>query len=426
MSVISVSYAKLSGAEREARNVANRLNNYANSLEWHIYNKLNGYSGEHSENIEYARRNTFNKIIQLQEKADIYNRYASGINEICECCERTDKAVKLNISRLTAAFKESHGIKTGKVRTSIERILVKSGNRYHWISDAEYGAHNIKTALDTWWNYEGGKQKVIGISVAVIKIAAGVCAVVVAVLGVLSGGLTLVIIAKVVVGLITTLNAVVNLQNELRAREVYNDSNNYDPATARRLSDEDTIQDTIRAEAGSDIKKWYGIAGAIDTVNTVCTVVMIADSVLSFLNDFLKVGLPSVNNIDKGTIFKEGLQNHFWDFGSIKDSFSSFKNIIGTVESCLKIVDGDLKGIGELMGDIFTSAFYHEDENLDESFDLNDGYGIYTKGVKIYKGFSDINIMIDKFNQISDLNVSVPQIDNIKIHDVNTTYSYAY
>ena len=395
MSSVSVSYGSLKDASGEAKAVARKLNDYANSIEKTVYNKLNRYSGSWTNSIYTARNNANTKMSSLRTQADRFTTYANNLIDLRDECKRVDKAVRSKVSSLTAAFKEAHGIRNSKIENAISYFFTSIGNSTgfgRWLGDKadmfRAGTNYLKESIKEWYNYDGGKDLIKGVLVGLLEVAIGILGIVGAIL---SGGVIL-LIAGVVAGVIAVANGIVNIVNEGRA---YNATQNDDPATGKRLSAENTIQDFLRDGDITDEKNegWFNnhvnlsrnIATGIDIVNICCTVITVVGSVGKLLKNGYKwaTGVGSnTKNISFKTILSEGkfkeifsgiksnlgasfkeigaalkthdfsficnaakdfgsdflnnLKGEFFDFSSLKDGFSSSKHILGVVKNLVK------------------------------------------------------------------------------------------
>lgn len=356
MSQACISYGSLKDASSEASQVANKLEKYANSLDSQIYRKLNNYEGHYTTNIAQAKSNVNSKISDLRSRSKSYSTYSQDLLDLKDQCIATDKAVKSNVSKLTASFKSANGIKDSKVQNTINYLLTSIGNKTsvgRWLGNKkdefDSAKDYIKQRLEDWWDYEGGAELVKGIVIGVLEAVIAVCAIVTAVL---SGGALLVVIAGVVAGAIALINAGFNIRNEVAA---YNTTKNGDPATGRRRSDIDTAQDYLRSSFfyGDDGEEYaydsklYAIATGIDVVNFVCTAITLVDGIGELVKNAYKWTTGSMADV-KNLRIKDVLT---------KENFVAFKSKIGTTISngfsdikCA-IRSGKFKKISEFMFD---------------------------------------------------------------------------
>lgn len=386
MSQACISYSSLKDASSEAKQVAKKLDKYADNLDSQIYRKLNNYSGSYTANIAQAKSNVNSKISDLRHRSSAYSTYSQDLLDLKAQCVATDKTVKSNVSKLTASFKSANGIRDSKVKNSINYFLTSIGNKTsagRWIGNKKdevcSAADHLKDSIKTWYNYEGGKELVKGVLVGLLEVAIGVLAIVGAIL---SGGALLVVIAGVVGGIIATVNGIANIWNEHKA---YNATQNGDPATGRRRSDINTWQDYLRSsysfgDSGENYeydKFRNGLATGIDIVNLACTVVTVVSSVGKLLKNGYKwatgasakvkdIKLKQVFSRDSFAAFKvkftdiraafrangwqaakdfggqilkdfgRNFKAEFWKFETPKDMVSSIKNMISIPKDIIK------------------------------------------------------------------------------------------
>ena len=342
MSIAAISYSSLKDASNEAKSVAKKLNAYANSIESTVYNKLNKYSGSWTSSIYTARNQANSKISELRTQANRYDTYADNLIDLREECKRVDKAVRTKVSALTATFKESHGIRNSKVENAISYFFTSAGNSTgfgRWLGgkkdEFKAGAAYLKASIKEWYNYEGGKDLITGMLVAALEVAIAIVSVVAAVATFVAGAVTfgavLILIAGVVAGVIALANGVENFINEKRA---YDATQNNDPATGKRLSAQNTIQDRLReGDIGgtdstllwidlnnvSESRKW---ATGIDVVNLCCTIVTVVNSCGKLLENSYK--WATGNSMEHFTdIFSKDFLNGIGK--NIKDGFTDIK-----------------------------------------------------------------------------------------------------
>ena len=371
MSTATISYSSIKNAASEAKAVSRKLDTYADRLTNQVYNKLNNYNGSYTGNISNAITKTNEKILELRRKCTAYERYSDDLYDLKDECENTDRTVRLMVSRLTADFKSNNGIENNPIINAINYYLVSLDNSNaagRWVNSTTDKTAGVKEyiaqALEDWWDYNGGKQLVKGVLEGVIKIAIAVATVVGLTLTSTIWG-TIAAVAAVIGAAIAVVNALVNIGNEFRA---YNETQNGDPALARRRSNEDTLSDTLCRE--TDSKELHLLAGTIDFVELVCDIISIVDGVKDIaVNGFKwikenKISLESIKNFrgklgdgigDIGkTIhsndwsmitrftarFKDNfiynLKKNFCNFDSIKDGAKTVKNYLNISKGLIK------------------------------------------------------------------------------------------
>lgn len=292
MSGVVISYGDgwgtgLKEASKEAKTVSRRLADYADALNDEVYKKLNNYAGDRNENFNSALNSIRAKITQLEEDSDKYETYSADIDDLKETCKQVDQTVAARVESLTEEFKEANGITTSKFLDNIDLFLTNVKNRTfigRWLDDAkdwfDQTKDYLKECIEDWYQFQGGEQYLYGSGEAFLKMALAVGTLLVGAATIAAGGPAIVLIggiAGVILGVIGIINSLANGKNEVRALEEYSD----DPAKARRLSGEDTVQDYLRQEGDKNIALRDGIAGTIDAVTIVCEVAKIASGTVA-------------------------------------------------------------------------------------------------------------------------------------------------
>lgn len=329
MSTASISYSSLRNAAGEARDVAKKLDKYADSINSSVYKKLNSYDGSWTGNITSARSKANAKISALRSEAGKYRDFAEELEDLKTECDTVDKAVKSKVSYLTASFKSAHGIKNNVVVNTISYFFTSIGNSTNagrWLNEKtdkiDSGIDYLKQSIEDWYDYNGGKEFVKGILVGVLEIAIAVVGVVILFLGTISGVWAVIAaIATVVAAVISVVNGFTNIINEFRAYGYASD----DPATAKRKSDLNTVQDTLRVETDSEF--WHNFATGIDIVNIVCSVITVLDSAGKLLKNGYKWATGNLDDLKdlkiKDILSKDGRGKSWSGFkGKIGDGLS--------------------------------------------------------------------------------------------------------
>lgn len=218
MSTVSISYGSLKDASNEAKDVAKKLNKYADSLYGQVCQKLDRYGGNWTSNLAAAKSKTNAKISELLSEKSRYETYTTNLIHLRDECKSVDKAVKSKVSTLTASFKEAHGIRNSWLENNLSYFSTSVDNATfvgRWLGGRKdqsdsYRSH-FESSIKEWYNYEGGKELLKGVVVGALEIAIGVLAIASAIL---TGGALLVIIAGVVGGIIAVANGVANIWNE--------------------------------------------------------------------------------------------------------------------------------------------------------------------------------------------------------------------
>lgn len=470
MSTVAISYGDLKNAKDEAKGVAKKLDKYADAIEKTIINKIKNYNGENHENIVTAKTQSEKKKTQLRELADKFENYARSLEDLKTQCENTDDQVKKKVSSLTATFKSSHGIKDSKVRNVINYVFTSIGNSTaagRWIGDKvdqfESKCDYLKERIEDWYEFKGGKELLIGALEATLEIAIGVITVVVTIA---TGGLSLVAVAAIIGGIITTLNGAYNLRNELDA--YYYTKWDNDPAKGKRYRKLNTFADTLRVE--SDDKFWHNVASGIEILELACAVVTLVNSCGDLLKKGYKWATNCPTNIKdiklkevfkwntlksfagklKTCVFDEfkyltkaiktkdltyfktsafiarvefqcSLKDTYWNGKDGKSRLNSAKNIFSTTKKLIKDPsDWKNTAINDLVLPHIPTPFYiattsdkDTKTKVVENINLNNFLKIYNSHSKMektsaYKAIKED--VLEKLSTISEINISIPVI----------------
>lgn len=411
MSTVAIYYDGLKNAKEEAKGVAKKLDKYADSIEKTIYNKIKSYSGEYHENIVTARTKSNIKISQLRGLADKYENYANNLENLKNQCVNTDEQVKKRVSSLTASFKSSYGIKDSKVQNTIGYFFTSIKNSSapgRWIGDKvdqfESRCDYLKESIEDWYEFEGGEQLIKGTLEAVFEIAIAVVAIVGAVTSIIvTGGASLVVIASLIGGIIGFYDGMTNLFNEGRA--YYYTRYEDDPATGKRMSELNTLADTIRVQ--HDSKAMHYFATGLDIVSFVCAVIEIGDA----CGELLEKGYKWTKNVDDiGDLKLKDIltKDNFKAFGnkvkkSITGGFTDLKKAVKAKD--YKHLVNKAKKFGSDFINNLTDSYFNFDNDPDETLE------------KILDTTKDI--VTDGFNLGTLFTIALPNMPIADIPDVN-------
>jgi len=432
----TISYSSLKAASSEANQVAKRCTKYADNLNSLVYNKLNRYNGNYTGNISTAKTKTNAKIAALRNKSQAYTNYATDLSDLRDKCKSTDTTVKSMVSTLTATFKSNHGIRNSKVENTINYYLTglkNSSAAGRWLSNKKDKVDSvkdyIKQSIEDWWDYEGGKELIKGVALGILDVVIAISSIVTAIGAILTAGTLLAVIAGVaalVAGSIALVNGIVSTNEEFAA---YNTTKNGEPATGRRRSKIDSLQDYLRSSFvyGDDGEHYeynstlYKIATGIDIVNFVCTAITFVDGVGNLIKNAYKWTTNSFANI-KNLRVKDILT---------KDNISaftqkvkiSFKNGIGDISTAFR--SGNFQKIKEFIFDFgddfinnlkkgYTFKIFAEDSKISSyvqhGFELVKNYASITKTL-VSEGISSKSLAIDiGFNTLLLKNLNMTEI----------------
>ncbi len=318
MSTIAINYSELRSAAGQAKNVSKRLDAYADSIENTVLRKLDNYSGDRTGNISSAISNARNKRNQLQDDCRRYSNYSNDLKTLESDCQNTDKRVADRVKGLTGTFKSMYGIKTNAILDHIGRFMTSLSNSnslFRWIGNNVVDRYNqgrdyLKDRIKEWYNYDGGKQLIKGVGVAILEIVGAIAAIAAVVLGTVTGvGALIAAVAAVIGGVIGILNGAANLINEVNG---YNARQNGNASWGYRLSKLDTYTDSLRTF--SDDKGIHMFANIVDGIEFVCDVIDFVDGAWKLTKKGYKWAKNSLNSLDEikcKDIFSRGVLSNF-------------------------------------------------------------------------------------------------------------------
>lgn len=441
MGSVAISYTSLSDASGEAKAVSKKLDRYADSIERTVYNKLNGYDGDHTGYISTAMSKAQAKITSLQNMSDSFSTYATDIKSLETKCAEVDGKVARRVSSLTANFKARNNINNNPVINAVSYFFTSYTNSSagrRWVSDsvdmAVATTDYFKESIEDWYDYEGGKQLIKGLAVAALEVAFGV-------LSICAGGGLLAVIG----GVLMVVNGLYNAYQEQKA---YTKTKNGDPAAGRRESRVNTIQEGLRREDS----KWAHMAAfAIDALDIVCSINSIKDStakVISTGKAFWSKGIKGIKSLGqfvsgswkngsimkavksfsfKGAIgsFMGNMKNYYFNG---EEKLKSIKRIAGLTKDFGKVLlNDDIVYRGEKYGKDLMEAFQKnliepgitipkiETWNMD-GLGLKDIGSVWRGGKKAWeKGGKALVDLSECFSGHSSINVSIPEVHVPKV-----------
>ncbi|BCN32397.1 hypothetical protein [Anaeromicropila herbilytica] len=283
MSTLVISYEDLNDASHHAKNLAEKLGDYANELEHKVCRKINEYSGERTQNLYDADGFMRKKLEKLQQKKIDFTTLSSNIKTFESNCKTADNNVARSIKTITGDFKKAYKIKENVITNFFNYIGVAIGNATaigRAIKDCIGGIQDViksaGEAISDWYKYDGGKYliegAIEGIGAALLGAVTAIAAVA-ALAAASTVGAVIVGVAAVVVAVATVANGISAVYNDSKAYQV---AKNGDAATAVRYAGRDTLADTLRHE--SDSKLVHILAGGLEMVELAASVVLIVDA----------------------------------------------------------------------------------------------------------------------------------------------------
>lgn len=298
MSILELNYSSIYSASRQAKNLADKAENYAQSLEKKVLNRISDLEGGSSTNTSSASYFTAKKIEALNKKKSAYQDYSDRLRKFVDDdqtgAKHIDSLVAKNLKSEAKTFRNNNNLKINPVTQFFTWLATGLANSCdfaraigdiftdvrNWLSDA-------LADIKEWYHYEGGKY-VVNIGKAVLAIGIAVLTIVATVL---SGGIGLVAICAIVGAVIAGIDGIVSLCHN--AASLYHNSK--DPAWALKLSKNDKASTWLRKQdTGSKFfnKALNFAAAGLDFTETVCMTVGLVNSVAE-----LGKRLPAIKNL---------------------------------------------------------------------------------------------------------------------------------
>ena len=257
------------------------------------------------------------------------------------------------------------------------------------ISNIVSGFHDMRVNLRYWYEVGGGK-KIVDTALAVTGLVLAAVGLVIAAVGLtLTGPIwgIIVSVCALVGAVIAVISAVTNLATQIKANK------QSDPAWAQYYGGIDTLSQHLRKKTFKSkfMNKYSGaMATALDTIETVCAVVAIADGIKKL---YSSSGLKKLFGesqagkhkyvLNKNTNVMEKVSINGKGAHEYKFSFEKFKK-------CVTTKDG-WKSIGSTLKSNFINMFFGYNTKADKGFEVykkqytrafnKDGFAKKTKAV---------------------------------------------
>ena len=286
MSSIKIKYDELEESSKYAKKLAGELEDYSNRITKRISNPVNSLPG--NDKSGYASNiisSASAKIKELNNRSSMFDTYACKVETFVVNAQQADKKVEKAI-RSSA---ESYIGKRSWWQAACDAVynflfvdLANSNDVFRFLSDVSkagwsYVTSFAENARDYFkhgegkymWNCFAGVLTIITTAVAIVS----------AVATLLAGGPFLIIaaaVATIIGGIIAIVNAGFKIYNNGKALK------EEDPGVARYVGNISSFSDAVdKYDMGSqkDNEGWEFGAQAVDTVETICGVVVIAKGV---------------------------------------------------------------------------------------------------------------------------------------------------
>ena len=309
MSALIIDYSELQTIATNATSLASKAENYCNELNSTVYKAFDSVTAGVNDVLSSAMYYVAAKQKSLTEKAEEYARFAGNVCTLIEHAKQADQDVATKIENNQEDFLKKHSeIQAAEgIEAFLLNLFVEVKNAcplFEIVADCYIAVFDtLDSAFDAlkyFYECGGGKELlniVIAVAVAVVAVATFIACFPLSLAFSWAG---LVALATVIGSGIAAVNAITDVLTSTRALE---SRLNGDPAWASIYGKQDKFSDVLRDTnfgSGTLNKLSYGAATTIDTVETVCDVICVADMAKEFYkagpNFSEKLGLE--NNID--------------------------------------------------------------------------------------------------------------------------------
>lgn len=286
MSTIKVNYKALSDAADNSRSVKKTMKAYSSEIESKITNKFSNLSGSDAQGyISAASKAATNKMNELNEKAAKAEAFGTAIDTFVTNAQNADKnvATKINQTGTSYVGKRNTFQKIGDWfyntfcvdfanSNSITKLIA---NCFKWGADKVSAlAENVKD----WFKYKGGKY-IWNIVKTGTLVFLGIGAAVSAVLTAGTVFAIAVAVATCIVAVIGIVNGAISIYQNIKALKMQGEGK---LGQARYHGSISGFSDAVdKYDMGDEAtnKRWKAGATTVDTVQTVCEVVIAINGV---------------------------------------------------------------------------------------------------------------------------------------------------
>lgn len=305
--VLTLTYSDLSNAIKNSNGLADKLNDYCDSLSKRVQDEMYDVEGGMSSALNNADYYVKAKIKSLKIKETNAIDLSKKTQTLLDTAKRVDGDVKNMIEAEQKAFFEKNpDMKASNLKLGLTALwcgakdLPIYGNIIKGAETVMGALSTLKKNIKHWWECGGGKELVLNSLDAVVKIGLAVAAVVAAIVAVTSASTVaaiVVAIAACVVAVIAVVNAATNLVTSGLAIA----AGGKNPAMAKIYGKQDTYSQVLRETNfhNSFLNKASNVSATIiDIADTVASVIVI-------VNSLAKIGGKILTNSGIGFAFKE-------------------------------------------------------------------------------------------------------------------------
>ena len=321
MSALIIDYSELQTIATNATSLASKAENYCNELNSTVYSAFGSVTAGVNDVLSSAMYYVAAKQKSLTEKAEEYARFAGNVCTLIEHAKQADQDVATKIENNQEDFLKKHSeIQAAEgIEAFLLNLFVEVKNAcplFEIVADCYIAVFDtLDSAFDAlkyFYECGGGKELlniVIAVAVAVVAVATFIACFPLSLAFSWAG---LVALATVIGSGIAAVNAITDVLTSTRALE---SRLNGDTAWASIYGKQDKFSDVLRDTnfgSGTLNKLSYGAATTIDTVETVCDVICVADGLKdklksdSIFKDNLGINQENIDNVVEVKLSREG------------------------------------------------------------------------------------------------------------------------
>lgn len=296
MSTLFLDYDELTRASSYASRLADKADEYADSLTKKVLNKVDSVTGGSNDILYSAKYYVNAKVTELQEKRDTYRNLSQNIVNLVSTARQVDKEVARALVQNKELFLEDHcEIKISDWKATIINWLVDLKNScpvFELICDAlnyvDTEISSVRDQIRYWYRCEGGKE-IVHFAAAIVG-AIVALALFIATLPASGTVLTFFAACEIIGAAMTFINAVVTIGTSYASMGA---ALSGDPAWAKVYGDQKSLAEVIRSQNfnnGFWNRVSYISAAWLDLAQTFCDVVNILKTIkeFKFKFDFLQ------------------------------------------------------------------------------------------------------------------------------------------
>lgn len=373
MSALFLNYDELTRASSYANRLADKADEYADSLTKKVLNKVDSVTGGTNDILSSAKYYVNAKVAELKEKRENYQNLSQNIANLVLTAKQVDKEVARVIEQNKEFFLNDHKeLQISGWKATIINWLVDLKNScpvFELICDVlnvvDAEISSVRDQIRYWYRCEGGKE-ILHFTAAILGSIVAL-ALFIATIPASGTALTLFIVCEVIGAAMTFINAVVTIGTSYHSMVA---ALSNDPAWAKIYGDQKSLADVIRSQNfnnGVFNRLSYIYAAGLDTIQIFCDIVNIVKTIkdFKFKFEFLQ------NYFDKDKGLLSYMKTAKWTEALQYDEFG---NIVGVT----KVIKANEYGVVEThytVGSVMNGLIAY---TMDKPIDAHSDQGIRT------------------------------------------------